>query len=171
MAKKARAEKSKPKTTKAKAAPVKTDDAGAVVVFEFIGNEGEHMVGVPARDITLEDYDRLEGDFKAKVGPKWDVHANADSDRAIYRRLMTVTEARKAQSKVEAGASERASKAAKSVRAAPVATQVDPDTRTPGRIDSDTLAPGIAVPATDEPLAENAPGFVQSDTGGAQTPG
>lgn len=43
--------------------------------------------------------------------------------------------------------------------------QIDPDPYlTPGRSDSDTLAPGVAVPPADEPKGESAPGFVQADT-------
>lgn len=149
-------------------------DLGPVVVFVFRGAEGQHIVGIPARDLTLEDYDALEGDFKAKVGPKWEVHANADNpEQAIYHRVMKVSEARTEHAKRAKAADAKATKANKSVarETDDKAMQVDPDPRTPNRTDSDVVATGLAVPQTDEPIQENAPGFQQSDTGGPQGPG
>ena len=42
--------------------------------------------------------------------------------------------------------------------------QTDPDPRTPGRTDADTVSGTQGTPVTDEPVFQNAPSFAQVDT-------
>lgn len=118
------------------------------VLFRFLPGENREvfLMGVPARDVTLTDWDQLE-DL-----PKKDLLSHARSADGLYEQVMTVADARKV------GAPPSKPKAKKSM-------QTDPDVATPGRVDADVIQPGQAVPLTDEPISEGAPGFVQADTG------
>lgn len=117
------------------------------VLFTYEGDGSEHVLGVPAREVRLEDWDQLE-DI-----PKADLLAQAARKDGLYSRVKTVDQA-------------RAELKGKSKRT----TQSDPDTRTPGRVDSDVVTPGVAVPPPDEPIGEGAPGFSQADTASPPSP-
>lgn len=114
------------------------------VLYRYRGDGSEYLGGVPARDVTLDDWELLEDAAKEAL------QAHAGRKDGLYERVSTVAETRGARR----GRRGRARK-----------TQVDTDVS--GRVDSDVIGIGQAVPPTDEPVGEGSGGFVQVDTGGA----
>lgn len=120
--------------------------------------EGDHISGVPARDLSLEDYEALEDVVRDELL----ANSKLGTGAAIYKQEGKITEARSVRKdrREAAVAHHKAS-----------VEQTDPDSRTPGRTDADTVSPGQAVPQGDEPVSEADPGFVATDSGGSTLPG
>lgn len=125
------------------------------VLYRFKGGEGEFILGLPARDITLDDWEVFEQSMKDDL-----LVAASRKSGGLYEKVATVNKARKNEAHPP-----------KKGKGRNRTTQVDPDSNVSGgqgtRTDSDVLQPGQAVPPTDEPLGEGATGFVQADTGGS----
>lgn len=134
-----------------------SDEAPAFpVMYEFQGDGSTWHVGVPARDLTLEDWDALDADQQKLL------QAEAQKTDGLYKQVQTVTNARTIH-RDGPKMGEQKVKARK--RASRKGEQADPDPQTPGRVDADVVSGGLAVPPTDEPIGEGASGFQQSDTG------
>lgn len=119
------------------------------VLYRYKAASGEFLPGVPARDVTLADWDQMEEQAKT------DLMAHAKMSDGLYDQVGKVAEVRQATT----GGKKKAKKK----------IQVDPDPNiapTGTRTNADTLATGQAMPAADEPLASGIGGFQQADTGG-----
>jgi hypothetical protein len=125
------------------------------IVFHYVApNFGEYIVGIPAHDLTLTDYDALEDSARAAL------HLNAASSRAIYTAAGDITELRGQHEEKRARAAELHNEQRE---AAMKDMQADPNV--PGRVNADVLGSGLNVPQTDEPQTQHAPGFQPADTG------
>jgi hypothetical protein len=119
------------------------------VLFTYIGNRGlgQHLLGVPMRDLTVADYDGLEDRFKEDL-----------MGSSLYHQVGKLDDVRAESAKRRKGA-----KALYESELAKPPKGIT-DTDVTGRVDSDVLNAGQRVPPVDEPVGEGAPGFLSTDT-------
>jgi hypothetical protein len=125
------------------------------VVFHYVAADfGQYIVGIPARDLTLTDYDALEDGARAAL------HLNVESQQAIYTAGGDITELRGQHEERRARAAELHNEQREAVM-----KDMQADPNVPGRTNADVLGSGLNVPQTDEPQTQHAPGFQPADTG------